>query len=114
MKVLSGWKEIANHLHQGVRTLQRWELCGLPIHRVGDSGPVFAFVEEVEAWERAIPTRTPDVIQELQNKVRSLEAEVRSLKRENQMLKRRTLRSRKFTRPGSGLQGRASRRSFKH
>ena len=92
MKVLSGWKEIANHLHQGVRTVQRWELSGLPIHRVGGGGPVFAFVEEIEAWQRATPTRTTDVVQALQNKVKSLEAEVRSLKRENRMLKRNAQR----------------------
>jgi hypothetical protein len=90
MKVLSGWKEIANHLRHGVRTVQRWEMFGLPIHRVGGGGPVFAFVEEIEAWERGTPTRTPDVIQRLQNKVKSLEAEIRSLKRENRMLKRNT------------------------
>jgi hypothetical protein len=34
MKILSGWKEMANDLHQGVRTVQRWESMGLPIHRV--------------------------------------------------------------------------------
>ena len=90
MRVLSGWKEIANHLHQGVRTVQRWELFGLPIHRVGSGAHVFAFVEEIEAWERATPTR--DVIQQLQNKVKFLEKEVRSLRRENRILKRDTRR----------------------
>jgi predicted RNase H-like nuclease (RuvC/YqgF family) len=99
MTVLTGWKEIADHLRQGVRTVQRWELSGLPIHRVGENqrGPVFAFVEEVEAWERATPTGTAKVIQQLQSKVTSLEAEVRLLKRENSRLKREYRQFRKST-----------------
>jgi hypothetical protein len=82
MKILSGWKEIANHLHQGVRTVQRWELIGLPIHRVRLSGssPVIAFAEELNAWEAAAPVRLLDVIGKLNAKVESLEGEVRSLK----------------------------------
>jgi hypothetical protein len=85
MKVLSGWKEIANHVRQGERTVKRWERFGLPVHRVGEAqkGPVFAFVEEVEKWEKTTGTRNADVIQKLQNKVKSLEAEVRLLKRED-------------------------------
>ena len=57
-------------MRQGVRTVQRWEQFGLPIHRVGEAkkGPVFAFVEEVEKWEQATATRNADVIQTLQNK----------------------------------------------
>jgi len=31
--ILSGWKEIASYLHCGVRTVQRWEMDGLPIRR---------------------------------------------------------------------------------
>jgi len=31
--ILSGWKEIASYLHCGVRTVQRWEVDGLPIYR---------------------------------------------------------------------------------
>jgi hypothetical protein len=96
MQVLSGWKEIANHLHKGVRTIQRWELFGLPIHRVGggDGGQVFAFVEELDAWTQAAPTRRPDVIRDLKVKVQSLEAEVRSLKRAARYQKRRPRKSR--------------------
>jgi hypothetical protein len=84
MRILSGWKEIAAHLHQGVRTVQRWEALGLPVHRVRASarGPVVAFVEELEAWESASPTRLRELVRELQAKVASLESEVRSLKRQ--------------------------------
>ena|SRR5690348_3064282 len=90
MKILSGWKEIANHLHQGVRTVQRWELIGLPIHRVRRSGssPVIAFAEELNTWEAAAPVRLLDVIGKLNAKVESLEREVRSLKRIAQTRKR--------------------------
>jgi hypothetical protein len=92
MRVISGWKEIADHLRQGVRTVHRWELSGLPIHRVGDGGPVFAFSEELDAWAKATPTRDLDIIRDLKAKVKSLKAEVRSLKGQ---LKQRPRKSRK-------------------
>lgn len=91
MTILSGWKEIANHLHQGVRTVQRWELIGLPIHRVrlGHSSPVIAFAEELNAWEAAAPVRLLDVIQELHLKIESLEKDLRCQKRHARTEKRR-------------------------
>ncbi len=51
--VLNSWKEIANYLGRGVRTVQRWEReQGLPVHRVGDGprSPVFAFIWELRFW----------------------------------------------------------------
>lgn len=51
--LLNGWKEIANHLGRGVRTVQRWEKAyGLPVHRLGGASGevVFAYRYEVEAW----------------------------------------------------------------
>lgn len=80
MQVLSGWKEIANHMQRGVRTLQRWERAGLPIHRpkLGQSTAVIAFAEELDAWMEAAPIRK-DLIRDLQAKVASLEAQVRTL-----------------------------------
>lgn len=50
---LNGWKEIANHLGKGVRTVQRWEKqYGLPIHRIGEGQGeiIFAFTNEVARW----------------------------------------------------------------
>jgi hypothetical protein len=50
---LTSWKEIANHLGRGVRTVLRWEKeRGLPVHRVpGANGRVvFAFADELDAW----------------------------------------------------------------
>jgi hypothetical protein len=54
MEFLSGWKEIAEHLHLGVRTAQRWERLGLPVRRVSDSpcSPVVAIPDELELWAR--------------------------------------------------------------
>ena len=34
LQVVIGWKGIAKYLGSGVRTVQRWELIGLPVHRV--------------------------------------------------------------------------------
>lgn len=54
MELLSGWKEIAEHLHLGVRTAQRWERLGLPVRRVSESpcSPVVAIPDELELWAR--------------------------------------------------------------
>ena len=52
MRIVSGWKHIANHMRQGIRTVQRWELAfGLPVHRpkAGARGAVIAFAEELNA-----------------------------------------------------------------
>jgi hypothetical protein len=49
---LRGWKEIAVYLKTSVRTVQRWEKLGLPIHRVGPMkvGGVFALASEIDRW----------------------------------------------------------------
>jgi CheY-like chemotaxis protein len=50
---LTGWKEIAGHIEQSVRTAQRWERqYGLPIHRPSarNAGAVFAFSDELDGW----------------------------------------------------------------
>lgn len=57
---LSGWKEIANHLGKGVRTVQRYEReLGLPIRRPARKamGSVLATVAELDAWVMASPIR---------------------------------------------------------
>ena len=97
MKVLSGWKEIANHLHQAVRTVQRWELLGLPIHRNNSriKGAVIAFAEELDSWQLATPTRNFDVFRDLKTKIDSLEVQVRSLKRQNSRIRGKFRKERK-------------------
>lgn len=57
---LSGWKEIANYLGKGVRTVQRYERhMGLPIRRPAgrSSGSVVATRAELDAWVKASPIR---------------------------------------------------------
>lgn len=57
---LSGWKEIANYLRKGVRTVQRYELqLGLPVRRPAGKprGSVVATKAEVDAWVSASPIR---------------------------------------------------------
>ena len=52
--VLSGWKEIAEYLHRGVRTAQRWEGSGLPVNRPipGRRSHVVANSEQLDLWLR--------------------------------------------------------------
>jgi hypothetical protein len=59
-KFLSGWKEIANYLGKGVRTVQRYEReLGFPARRPAGKphGAVIATIAEVDAWVDAIPIR---------------------------------------------------------
>ena len=50
--LLNGWKEIASYLKTSVRTVQRWQLSGLPIVRPGNGirGSVIAYSEQVDQW----------------------------------------------------------------
>jgi len=53
--LLTGWKEIAEHLRCGVRTVQRWERLGLPVTRPTRApgqkrGPVIADSEKLDSW----------------------------------------------------------------
>ena len=59
---LTSWKEIAQHLGKGVRTVQRWEREGLPVRRpkAGQKGRVLAFPEEIDRWVRAEYTRNDE------------------------------------------------------
>ncbi len=52
--ILNGWKEIAQHMGRGVRTVQRWEHFGLPVQRpqVKAGRAVVAFSDELEMWIR--------------------------------------------------------------
>ena len=83
-QLLSGWKEIANYMHRGVRTVQRWEAIGLPVRRVEKSrrAPVIAFAEDLDAWARSLHVPLLDRIEELRATISSLQAQIRSLKRQ--------------------------------
>lgn len=54
MRILNGWKEIAECLHRTPRSARRWERLGLPVQRLTESrrSPVVAFHEEIELWVR--------------------------------------------------------------
>jgi hypothetical protein len=64
MRVPTGWQEISTYLRSGARTVQQWEILGLPLHPIGGGPrrPVIAFAEELDAWQRAAPTRFLHVV----------------------------------------------------
>ena len=82
MTILTGWKAIAGYLNCGVRTAQRWETNGLPIHRLKVKGTVISFTEELDAWAEASPVKVLDEVAELRSKIRALEKEIVLLKRQ--------------------------------
>src|SRR5262250_492156 len=60
IEILNGWKEIANYLGKGVRTVQRYEIeLSLPVRRpAGKSyGSVVATKAELDGWVSASPIR---------------------------------------------------------
>ena len=87
--ILTGWKEISNHLRYGVRTLQRWERKGLPIRRINQTrrSPVVADSEELEAWILHCgkrPSGVPDTLHYSLERVRELRREVQKNRKELQ------------------------------
>jgi len=59
-QILSGWKDVANYLGKGVRTVQRYEReLALPVRRPGGKsrGSIIATRAELDAWIAAIPVR---------------------------------------------------------
>jgi Tol biopolymer transport system component len=67
--LLHSWKEIAQYLNRGARTVQRWEKTeNLPVHRHMHErqGSVYAYKSELDAWwasrkARLEPAETPPV-----------------------------------------------------
>ena len=52
-EVLNSWKEIAQYLNRGIRTVQRWEReLNLPVRRARAQGrsPVLAIRSELDLW----------------------------------------------------------------
>ncbi len=84
--VVSGWKEIAGYLRCGVRTVQRWERRGLPVHRPipGKRSHVVAYSEELDWWVRdhqarlAPPENSIGYAKKLREQARAGRAELRS------------------------------------
>jgi hypothetical protein len=94
--VLTSWKEIAAHLHRGVRTVQRWESeTGLPVRRPSPGRHiVLAIPSELNDWvsRRKQPdsaaaccscydelTNTKHTAMELRQQVARLETKLRKL-----------------------------------
>ena len=68
--VLNSWKEIADYLNCGVRTVQRWEHdLDLPVYRPrpGKRGPVCAFASEIQIWMRQKKTEHPSFVHAVRN-----------------------------------------------
>jgi hypothetical protein len=59
-KLLNGWKEIAQYLGRGVRTVQRWEsIYGMPVHRAAnkDRSAVTAYSDDIDVWLKSASLR---------------------------------------------------------
>jgi hypothetical protein len=86
---LSSWKEIAQYVGKGVRTVQRWEReAGLPVRRPQGEGKgkVLAFPTEIDGWMHSAFTRNGNDDED--SDVSSLRARVEQLLAENQELRR--------------------------
>jgi hypothetical protein len=86
---LSSWKEIAQYVGKGVRTVQRWEReAGLPVRRPQGEGKgkVLAFPTEIDGWMHSAFTRNDNDDED--SDVSSLRARVEQLLAENQELRR--------------------------
>ena len=80
---LTSWKEIAQYLGKGVRTVQRWEQeFGLPVRRArgGDKRAILAIPEELDAWIRSQRVDHPVSLKFLQHENAALRAENAALK----------------------------------
>jgi hypothetical protein len=96
--MFNGWKEIANYLGKGVRTVQRYELqLGLPVRRpAGKSrGSVLATKSEIDGWISASPmheayTLTKPFVSPLVSELEKMKeglAEMRTLREETARLR---------------------------
>jgi len=92
--LLSSWKEIANYLGRGVRTVQRWERMGLPVHRVGSGArcPVQAYVRDIDLWLKARPQANknspiPHSLHEAIVQSRALRHEMATLREDDRALR---------------------------
>jgi hypothetical protein len=71
--VLNSWKEISQYMGRSVRTLQRWERYGLPVHRPSgkDKSSVYALPHELNRWlAKGKPNEQPG--EEFQDRLRAI------------------------------------------
>jgi hypothetical protein len=95
VRTFQSWKEIAQYMGRGVRTVQRWEAFGLPVHRPAgrERSAVFAIEHELDSWMQQTQTQLCRPlrsngngdgalihrIQELENEVRGLREQIIAL-----------------------------------
>jgi hypothetical protein len=80
--VLASWKDIAEYLGKGTRTVQRWEReLGLPVRRTreGVKSAVIAIPEEIDAWVQSLKSPESQTREAL---IQSLRVEIRRLRHE--------------------------------
>lgn len=101
--ILNGWKEIANHMRRGVRTVQRWEKLGLPVHRPSSrlGASVIANASELDEWLIKTHARPQDLLSSLQARIKFLEFENAALRREIMQLRNASVRK-AWARAGGG------------
>lgn len=87
-RILSGWKEIAAYLGRGVRTVQRWEKLGLPVHRPNAHlrSAVLATMEDIDHW--VAKCGDGRVASSRNTQLELLTAELENLRNENVELRR--------------------------
>lgn len=91
--LLTGWKEIANYLHCGVRTAQRCEHKGVPIIRrmPGSHAHVIAYSQHVDRWLKQSKDCVP-VISKLQVEIEHTQQLLLNLSQEHRQLRLRLRR----------------------
>ena len=98
---LNGWKDIANYLGRGVRTVQRWEALGLPVRRPNSRlrSAVLSTAEEIDAWLEQCGNGRSDALQRLSGaptdaygsllqQLVGLRDQIEQLRTENRLLRR--------------------------
>jgi uncharacterized protein YPO0396 len=101
--ILTSWKAIAFHLTCSVRSAQRWEGMGLPVHRpfAGRRSYVIADSEKLNAWllnrDRlhkdnlaSLIQRTRELLNESRDTMAALFEQTESLKNQRALLHERT------------------------
>jgi hypothetical protein len=89
-QILNGWKQISNHLERGIRTAQRWEVLGMPVHRpaLKDRSAVVAFSDELELWLARTSPGAQDKCVPIRDKEESNETLLRKLDQMSALVRR--------------------------
>ena len=89
---LNGWKEIGSYLGRVVRTAQRWETLGMPVHRPATKmrTAVIAFPHELDSWlvrnRPRLDSYEPSDTSASTNNIAALSEKLDRLQREASML----------------------------